>query len=292
MNRCLREHQVLTKIYLHWMPNVSTMIEIFDGAIGLSNDNKCLMQNCGHPATGFMIGQIFATNLKLEQNSSSGKWVSDSVIAESEYGHISAWDVSLINNMSNLFFNKSTFNSDLSNWDVSNVTDMSYMFKSSAFNGDISDWNTSSVTNMNSMFSENVVFDGDLSSWDVSSVVDMTAMFRMTNFYGDLSAWNTSNVTSMTMMFDQSDFDSDISSWDVSSVTSFREMFRGSPFNHDLSNWDVSSGTNFATMFTSSNISESNKCAIHTSFFINDAWPYDWSIYCNEPPMVQGMVIS
>ena len=37
-------------------------------------------------------------------------------------------------------------------WDVSNVTDMSFMFCDSEFNGDISNWNVSNVTDMSYMF--------------------------------------------------------------------------------------------------------------------------------------------
>ncbi len=42
----------------------------------------------------------------------------------------------------------------ISEWDVSNVTDMSYIFCDSDFNGDISKWNVSNVTNMNDMFTD------------------------------------------------------------------------------------------------------------------------------------------
>ena len=52
-------------------------------------------------------------------------------------GDISSWDVSSVTNMD--VSNASSFNGDISSWDVSNVTDMSQMFyEASAFNGDIS----------------------------------------------------------------------------------------------------------------------------------------------------------
>ena len=44
------------------------------------------------------------------------------------YGDINNWDVSNVTDMSGLFKNKTTFNSNISNWNVSNVTNMSEMF--------------------------------------------------------------------------------------------------------------------------------------------------------------------
>ena len=43
-------------------------------------------------------------------------------------GDISNWDVSNVENMSNMFYECESFNQDISNWDVSNVIDMRYMF--------------------------------------------------------------------------------------------------------------------------------------------------------------------
>jgi surface protein len=42
------------------------------------------------------------------------------------YGPIEDWDVSEVTNMKNVFYDKSTFNADLSKWNMGKVTDMAY----------------------------------------------------------------------------------------------------------------------------------------------------------------------
>ena len=80
----------------------------------------------------------------------NGKYEDDSDYAGC--GLIGSWDVSNVENMAGLFYQKATFNEDISGWDVSNVTSMGGrtswdearvlgMFRgASAFNQDISGW--------------------------------------------------------------------------------------------------------------------------------------------------------
>ena len=54
-------------------------------------------------------------------------------------------------------------------------------------------------------------------------------------------------------------------------------------FNQDISGWDVSNVTNMQNMFyNTDDLSDDNKCAIHSSFDSNSAWPYDWESFCSD----------
>ncbi|NME70897.1 BspA family leucine-rich repeat surface protein [Flammeovirga aprica] len=120
-------------------------------------------------------------------------------------------DLSSVSDMTQMFAEASSFNSDLSTWDVSSVVKMGSMFAgASSFNCDLRSWNVSSVVTMGRMFYQASSFNCDLSNWDVSSVGYMGWMFHQASLFNcDLSNWDVSKVTSMVNMLTDSGLSTD-----------------------------------------------------------------------------------
>ena len=186
---------------------------------------------------------------------------------EQKYGNINDWDVSLITDMSELFFccydsyycdkKMHHFNQPINNWNVSNVTNMDSMFyDSKEFNQPINDWNVSNVTNMRYMFCYCNQFNQPINNWNVSNVTNMSGMFFFCCVFNQpLNDWNVSNVANMSHMFHNCYvFNQPINNWNVSNVANMNCMFCNCPFfNQSINNWNVSNVTNMNDMFYESN---------------------------------------
>ena len=169
-------------------------------------------------------------------------------------GEVGTWDVSLVTNMSYMFWEAAIFDQNIDSWNVSAVTTMFAMFAyTKAFNQDIGSWDVSAVTTMRSMFYEAAAFDQDIGSWDVSGVTVMMGMFnRAAAFNQNIHSWDVSRVTTMENMFYfAAAFNQRIYSWNVSAVTDMRRMFNGATtYNQNMNSWDVSSVTDMSYMFS------------------------------------------
>ena len=110
------------------------------------------------------------------------------------YGYpINKWDVSNVEDFSNLFDSQGRFNEDISSWDVSRGRTMESMFTECySFNQNISNWNVSNVRNMKCMFENCRSFNQNLSRWNVSNVVNMRCMFLWCySFKQDVDCWDS-----------------------------------------------------------------------------------------------------
>ena len=187
-------------------------------------------------------------------------WVSDptqAIFTDSTnnpyYGHISRWDTRSVTTMNSLFFNKPSFNDQLTNWDTSNVTNMLRMFRQcGSFNQSLQYFDTSKVTNMNGMFIACSQFNQPVSNFNTSQVTRMTQMFyECSSFNQSVSNFDTSKVIYMDYMFyGCAVFNQSVSNFDTGKVINMYNMFGDcGSFNQSVSNFDTSKVTDMRIMF-------------------------------------------
>ena len=74
-------------------------------------------------------------------------------------------DISLVTDLSYLFYLFPEFNGNISNWNTSNVLNFSFMFYKCKFNQDISNWKFSKKLATTQEMFLNSEFDQDISNW-------------------------------------------------------------------------------------------------------------------------------
>ena len=227
------------------------------------------------------------------------EWFLNEAGATVTYGHIAVWDMSQVTSTFKMFYNKGTFNADLSAWDTSSVTTMYQMFyKVSMFNSDLNAWDTASVTMMahmlSSIYHPGSVFNSELNAWDTASVTNMYAMFcYAVRFNGEVNAWDTASVTTMGFMIQlASAFNGELNAWDTASVSDMVYMFySASVFNRDISAWNVGSVTDMSSIFDgAANLTDCYKSRIYDSWITGQGSdlagvPGVWTdLSCISPP--------
>ena len=73
-----------------------------------------------------LAGKASAFSDKASLQDALGEWCADAAAAQATHGHISAWDVSAVTDMSHLrpWAYRTTFDENLNAWDVGQVTTM------------------------------------------------------------------------------------------------------------------------------------------------------------------------
>ena len=177
-----------------------------------------------------------------------------STLSSTVMENVSQWDTSYVTNMSYMFADNSSFNSDLSLWNTGNVIDMSGMFYNcTSFNQPIGNWSTGNVTSMSEMFYNCTSFNQPIGNWSTGNVTSMSEMFyNCTSFNQPIGNWNTTQVTDMSYMFsDASAFNQPIGNWNTTQVINMLAMFSdASAFNQPIGNWNTSNVTNLRATFS------------------------------------------
>jgi hypothetical protein len=128
---------------------------------------------------------------------------------------ITGWNTGSVISMKRMF-NNCRFNSNINGWDVSNVQDFSEMFRDAGqFNQSLSSWDVSSGTDFRFMFSQTNTatdfsgptrgYSGALYNWNLSSATSPTALEQMLftgyQYPGDITSWCVPNIASRPTNF-------------------------------------------------------------------------------------------
>ncbi|EEO23442.2 bacterial surface protein 26-residue [Helicobacter bilis ATCC 43879] len=109
---------------------------------------------------------IYLGDIDTSEITDMSKLFQDS--SRTDFSGIESWDVSNVENMSQMFYNAKSFNQPLNSWDVGNVVNMENMFSNAtSFNQPLNSWNVGKVANMKRMFYNARKFNQSLNSWNL-----------------------------------------------------------------------------------------------------------------------------
>ncbi len=151
--------------------------------------------------------------------------------------------------------------SKFNNLDYSGSAEQMFRVDSMLKTMDIEDFNTSKITNMAYMFLSTAFDELDLSNFDTSQVTTMFGMFDGARKLHTLSVknFNTSKVTNMGYMFSGIAVSKlNLSSFDTSNVSNMGGMFDGTTKLNklDVSNFDTTKVTTMEYMFANTAVSQ------------------------------------
>jgi len=170
------------------------------------------------------VRYVFATKLELQkaiQNYTDDQTKKNTI---DKYGVINCWSVAKVTDMSNLFYNITKFDEDISCWDTSMVRNMSRMFyNAQSLKGNLQRWDTSNVEDMSEMFVGVSEVKSIFAPWNISNVRTMTRMFYNASFLNqDFCPWyNTIRASVVTAEMFVLSGCTDRSEPNVTSKTSF-----------------------------------------------------------------------
>ena len=112
-------------------------------------------------------------------------WIDGKAAAEAKHGSISSWDVSRVNDFSELFCGFSWCEGGEGTYNPASM-----------FNGDVGSWDTSKVMTMYRTFGGAKAFNSEL-VWDTSKVTAMEETFHHAEAFNQPLVWDTSQVTTL-----------------------------------------------------------------------------------------------
>ena len=158
-----------------------------------------------------------------------------------------------------MFSSCSNFSQDLSLWSSPLATNFQSMFfNATSFNSDLNIV-SSSALNCRSMFEGATSFNSAV-NFDMSNVTDAWNMFQNTNFnHPSISSWVAPNLTIIrSFMRNNSVFNQDLSGLNAS-PTDIRDAFNGcSSFSSDFATYDMTSCTQYTAFLTGSAFTNSD----------------------------------